>query len=80
MTAPVPTLMLIHGEAQPGLMDKCGGLKSVACGFVRHFLRRQFAKLTIHKRKQFVRGAALAIRHQMKDTRDLRHADLPQTA
>jgi len=39
------------GQPQPGLVDQRGGLKRLACGLVRHFVRRESAQFLIDQRQ-----------------------------
>jgi hypothetical protein len=64
----------VADEAQPGFMDKGGGLKGLASLFLGHPGGRQVAQFLVDQGKQYVSGLAVALLQYSKNPRHLAHA------
>ena len=71
MGAVLPGLVRRAHQAQPGLMNKSGGLECVAGGFTCHAMRRQFSELVINQREQFLGGFGITLVNAIENLCDV---------
>lgn len=64
-------LVIFTNEAQPGLMNKSGGLKGLAWLFGRHFQACKFAEFCVDERKKIIRGGRVAAFDSGKEAGDV---------
>ena len=69
----VPLAVLRTGQAQPGFVDKRGGLKGMTGGLAGDLVRDQLAEFVVNQREQFLGGLRISGLRALKDARDPAH-------
>src|SRR5687767_10334018 len=70
----IPLALFITGESQPGFVNECCGLESLARSFQSHLRGCQSAQFLVNERQQFIGRTRVAWACCVQDAGDLVHA------